>query len=337
MTKLSRIFLPVVLVALVMSACSGDEEAGTPALVVGVSPSARDGLSPGEVLTDLEAEVGTSLPGVRLYARWDDPFPEAFDPLLTEPGRIPVLSIAAHRGDGTPVPWHEIATAPEDSPLFEEMRGWVDRLAAYGEPIYVAFSHEPETEDAGTMGTPEDYVAAFRRMDELFGQAPNVRSAWVITAWSFTRGEEEPWYPGGDVVDAIGADGFNFHGCGQGDGEGWRTFDQIFAPAHAFAESQAKPMIVAEWGTSEDPGDAGRKERWIAEAHETLASQTWADVEVALYYHALGQEGDPPCAFWVDTSQASLAAFTALASDPSFGPVSSGASSTAPEDDAPDR
>jgi beta-mannanase len=78
----------------------------------------------------------------------------------------------------------------------------------------------------------------------------------------------EPWnalkncYPGDDVVDWIGIDGYN-RGVSKSWSH-WETFQQIFRAAYDTLKVFNKPMMVAEFASTELGGD---KSLWMSVAY----------------------------------------------------------------------
>lgn len=114
---------------------------------------------------------------------------------------------------------------------------------------------------SGTVGnnTPEKYIAAYRYVRKFFYDVPNVRFGWVPnnrTDPDIPSNAIERYYPGGDVVDVVGVDGFNFGGNEA------QTFDALFADTLGRLREYDKPIYIFSMGTASSPG----KPAWITEA-----------------------------------------------------------------------
>jgi hypothetical protein len=130
------------------------------------------------------------------------------------------------------------------------------------------------------------YASAFRRVVTRLRAAGARR---VQHVWCFNHNSQpaEPWndprtaYPGDDVVDWIGIDGYNF-GTSQSWSR-WTAFRDVFANAVALANGLAprKPIVLAEMGCSETGGD---KADWIARMAAdftrmpSVRAFTWFDI-----------------------------------------------------------
>jgi hypothetical protein len=293
--------------------------AQTPGVLFGSSAGQRGNESPREAVERLEAAIGRQLAVVRVFKRWDAAFPTDYERWLRQSGHAIFLSAAAQRLDGGNIPWSSIANAQPGSALYEDIVSWADRIGAYGAPVFFAFDAEPET-GPSSMGDPGDFVDAWRRIVSVFRDRGVTNARFVMTLTAFTYGRTDArgaaeWYPGDDWVDAIGADGYNFFGCSPGVNDTWRDFAQVFEPVRQFGfQHPSEPILIAEYGSVEDPSTPGRKAEWITGARATLQSSGWEQFDAALYWHSQ----TTGCPFWVDTSQASVDAFAAMGADPYF-------------------
>lgn len=304
----------------VMLAPVRDSALATTRVEFGASAPQRGSESQRDAVERIESQIGRPLALVRVYGRWDSPFPTDFDSWLAASGHRLFLSVAAQRSDGGFVPWASIASADPGTGLYETMVRWARSIRDFGAPVYFSFDPEPETESASTMGTPAQFVAAWRTMRAIFADVGVPNATWVIvtTAYTYARTDGRgiaAWYPGDDVVDAIGADGYNFFGCSAGVSTAWRSFRQIFDPVRAFGTMHpSKPVVVPEWGSVEDPSTPGRKATWIANAAATLKSSGWEQFTAVAYWNS----ATPGCSYVIDSSDSSLAAFAAMGGDPYF-------------------
>ena len=222
------------------------------------------GLLGSSQIADAEAKLGMALPYSREYVgSWRGR-------VSVTPGHIPVLSIKAA---GTS--WAAVASGAQDAVI----RAQAAQVAAIPGPVYLAFHHEPEN-DPG-MGSPTQYIAAWRRYVAVFRAAgvSNVRWTWIVMADSFngSGATADAFYPGDDVIDVVAADGYNWQGVRPGAG---RSFQQVFAAFYAWGAAHRKAMIVAEFGMKAQPGRA----QWITDAAATVRS--WPLLQAVLWYDA---------------------------------------------------
>lgn len=271
-------------------------------VVFGASVATTTGTSAAQALAGLEASVGRTLGIDRTYSRWDDvqPTPIVVDDVAH--GRLPLLSIRPQRKDGSIIPWADLASGAHDA----EIRAQADAFRDRGIALILTLHHEPEL--AVGYGTAADYVAAFRHYVAVFRgeRATGVAFAVVLGAGTFKN--PAAWYPGDDVVDWIGADAYNFAACVPGQ-PAWRSLATAAGPFYAWASSRGKPLVLAEWGSAEDPAQPGRKAQWLRDAATTLAG--WPQVKAAAYFDRVGT-----CDWRITTSATAADAFADIAHSP---------------------
>ena len=198
--------------------------------------------------TAFETMVGRTMSLDREYAAWNDVWPTADDAWSRDQGRIVFISWNTRNTDKTWTSWSSIAAGAWDATIDARAAD----LAAFGAPVIFSFHHEPEGDPAGTAA---DYIAAYRHIHDRF-QADgltNVLYAWTMSAASFGTASANAYYPGDDAVDVVAADGYNWAFCPSKPSATWKTFEQVFLAVHTFGATHAKPMVIAEWGTNEDP------------------------------------------------------------------------------------
>jgi len=141
-------------------------------------------------------------------------------------------------------------------------------LQAAGGEVWLRWAHEMNGNWypwSGTKWTREKYIAVWRYVHALFGKAgvSNVRWIFSFNAESVPATAEnrfERYYPGDEVVDCIGIDGYNF---GASKSSRWRSFRQIFGEAYRSAARLGKPILLTEMSSA---STGGNKEKWIRQA-----------------------------------------------------------------------
>jgi hypothetical protein len=157
---------------------------------------------------------------------------------------------------------------------------YASTIKAWGHPLLIRLAHEMnlekyhwgmEAEDFNEH-SPALYISLYRYIVERFRRqkvhnalwvfCPNVDSVPADTTWN----QVANYYPGNDVVDLFGMDGYGW------DENGERTFSQTFGAL--FNELQSisptKPIIVCETASG---GDEENKMRWLGDA--ILTSRAW--------------------------------------------------------------
>lgn len=224
-------------------------------------------------------------------------------------------------------PWHLPAGArPEYQPDFslasimsgrydEYIRHWAVDLKEIEGPIFFRPMHEMNGNWYPWCGsvngnTPEKFVEAWRYMRSIFRKAGSDRLEWVWSPYALSvpdapHNNVGRYYPGADEVDWVGLDGYNW-GTSQAWSR-WQSFEEIFGDAYEQVSRVApdKPCMIAEAGCAEDGGNKGR---WIEEAFEALSSR-FTRIKVLVWFNI-----DKECDWRIESSQESLAAFRACAS-----------------------
>ena len=307
---------------------------GSPAPTTGPPPAARGGAVPvpssgaylgaytnskgvgrRAALTRLEQQVGRPFDIDHAYYKWNDTFPTDDDAWTAAQGRIPLLNWSSLTTDKQPVLWADIASGKEDAVIDARAAD----VAKFGKPLFLAFQHEPGRlvgKGPGKAGTAEDYVAAWRHIVTRFRAkgADNATFVWILTTYSYDRGAAngkagpDRMYPGDDVIDWIGVDGYNFYNCPAYRSR-WRSFNQIFESFYRWAAPHHKPLMVAEWGAQEDPAQPGRKGEWFKQSAQELRQMPL--IKAVVYFNSA-----PACPNWIDSTPAALAGFRSIAKDP---------------------
>jgi plastocyanin len=248
----------------------------------------------------------------RQYYLWDDTWPTTDDLWSAQGGRTLELSWNPNHEDGSVSLWADIASGVYDTDIHNQAA----KIKAFPYPIFFTFHHEPQNAPpgGGSYGTPTDFQNAWRHIHDLFvaDGVTNVRYLMILFASTYKNGKADLYYPGDQYVDILGADGYNWYQCGGP----WESFAQVFGPYYNYGLLKKKPMIIAEYGTGEDPADPNRKAQWFTDALAT--AKTWPELKGVTYYDT-GK--NPLCLRWINTSPQSQASFAAIGADPWFNPA----------------
>lgn len=99
------------------------------------------------------------------------------------------------------------------------------------------------------------------------GSSERIQWLWNPNASEHTAVPTEACYPGGEYVDWIGIDGYNW---GDVRTSGWRSPAEVFEPIRSrLAELADKPLSIPEFGTTSRRNgewDVRAKHDWIREA-----------------------------------------------------------------------
>ncbi|MEU3457129.1 hypothetical protein ABZ671_26525 [Micromonospora sp. NPDC006766] len=157
--------------------------------------------------------------------------------------------------------------------------------------VYWSYYHEPEDEVARGAFTAEEYRAAWRRIAGLADRAgnPKLINTLILMCWTLdpkSGRSFDSFYPGGDVVEALGWDCYNW-------GVKWKRYatpQEIYGRVISKSRELSKPWGVAETGSDLVPGDTGTgRAAWIRAMTSYLSRQR---PEFVAYYNQVVGQGD---------------------------------------------
>ena len=274
-----------------------------------------------DAVHSFETKVGRTLRATRDFLTWDAPFPTSYENALKADGTTILLSFSTKRLNGTGVSWASIAAATPGSQLYLDMKSWADRVRDFGVPIYVTMQHEPEVSSNTAQGTATDYRAAWRTwVGILRGEhADNAKALWIMTAYAFKVGVNDrrqapKWYPGDDVVDAMGADLYNWTNCRANITNPWNSLQTLVEGLRLFSLAHTGPELwIPEYASVEDPAQAGRRAAWLADAQALFQTPNYTRFKGILYFDL-----KRVCDWRVEFVPGTLAAFSTMGADPYY-------------------
>jgi hypothetical protein len=269
-----------------------------------------------QATTNLEQEIGRRFCLDHQYYIWQDPIPTSYETWTASQGRIPFVAWKPKNTNGlVPIRWTNITSGLWD-PLI------TNRAVAFqqfGQLTLMTFHHEPEndqdTAGATNYGTAEEYQAAFAHVVSIFRNVGVTNVVWavVLTQPSYTEPatngkQADRWYPGDDVVDVIGCDGYNWYPTKTN--ALWTSFSNVFSDFYAWGTTNhQKPRLIAEFGCMEDTNNPNAKADWYAAIPNVL--QQWPAIKAVCYFNFT----NPVYPWNLDSSPASLAAFHTMATN----------------------
>lgn len=158
--------------------------------------------------------------------------------------------------------WNTIAAGALDRSVIEPQ---ARRIAAFGHTVFLTFSAEPDG-SVPQQGTPEQFVAAWRHVHDVFARLGVHNVVWVWTTEGYLPHEQTiaAMYPGNAYVDWIGYDPYNYYTCHKA---GWLSFAQTVQPFYRWLTRQpfgGKPVMLAEYGSAADPRHPALEAAWYA-------------------------------------------------------------------------
>jgi len=265
-----------------------------------VQPASYTSAGQIDAIVGFERQLGRSLRLVHVYHPWDSPFPSDADQhfvrrrkalLLTWGGTPDTRAIIAGRYDA----------------LIRQRAAAVKGL---GRPILMEFRHEMDRPNLlWAMHSPADYIAAWDHIRAIFAAAGATNASWVWcpTAYGFTVGRAQAFYPGNNEVDWVCADAYSPSPT--------VPLSVTAGPFLRWAAHHPKPVIIGEFGVGGNP--AGWP-AWLAGAGR-LARQD-PQINAMDYFSGDGTDSNGhPYAYDMSSHAAAVRAFAALLAEPHFG------------------
>jgi hypothetical protein len=272
-------------------------------VLFGVYAKKRDGRTHNQEIRHVERRLHHRFAIDHFYLRFDQSLADPQVKLTIRQGRIPLINWSPE-SHGI-ITWSSIASGGLDRVINHQARA----LRRLRKPVMLAFHHEPEN-DVGRYGTPAQYRAAFRHIVRRFRaeHARNVRFVIILEGYTYDGGNGgvRQWYPGRKFVDWAAADAYNW-APGRA-GYSWRSFKSAFKGFYSWGKRHRKPLMAAEFGTQEKPGDPTAKAAWFTNARRTL--RNWPRMKAVVYFNS-----DSKWPWWITTSRSSLRAYRGLVHD----------------------
>ncbi len=260
-------------------------------------------------ITSLTKTYGRAPAMVVFFLQWPSHpalalFPQSTLLAISQSGAVPCLTwepMSIRDGKEQAVPAEEILSGVHDS--------YIDAMARmcrdFGQTVVLRFAHEMNLaryhwggslEEYGPQ-SPERYKKMFRYVvsrfraagatQVLFAFCPNSESLPDPERDKANWNQLQNYYPGNDVVDILGMDGYNWGTTQTKQHNGWessfRSFRSIFSQAHEQLRllSVTKPIVVFETASAAKGGD---KNAWIRNACATaqdwqLAGLVWFEAQ----------------------------------------------------------
>ncbi len=263
-------------------------------------------------LRHVEKEIGASPDIVSFFLQWPSAtdqffqhFPRESLDAIWKSGAVPCVTwepMCYVNGREITVAWRKILNGTYDSYLF----AFAEQAARWKKPFLLRFAHEMNIERYhwGTTKSgygpesPGIYKSMFRYVAGVFQMKGAENVLWVFCPnaestpnVSYDPGASwnriEAYYPGDEVVDILGIDGYNWGRtrtkARNGWDSQWKAFSAIFGPVREKLRQLApeKPIIIFETASVNQGGD---KVLWIRNAFETaeawrMSGLVWFQVE----------------------------------------------------------
>ncbi|MCB0973380.1 MAG: hypothetical protein KDB86_02350 [Actinobacteria bacterium] len=249
---------------------------------------------------DREAKAGRTLDIGHSFYAWDKVFPTWREEFHRDAGRIPLISWNGTFADA-------VANGGQDALIAARARG----VKELGTRIMLRWFWEMDGNNkADWAQSPENYIAAWRHIHDIFQSegATNVEWVWCPNAWQWDANNNAEWYPGDDYVDWVCADGYNW--APEKAGADWESFEAIFSEFYDWATTQTdKQIMIGEYGAQER--EPGEKAQWILDSIIT-AEERFPEIDALVYYDE-DREERGHYDWRLDTSESAFDAFAEVA------------------------
>lgn len=248
----------------------------------------------------LQQQIGRRLDIVHTYLRQPATFPTSANLAWVRQGSMLLISWALNDSRG-------IAAGEWDTAIRQRAR----EIKALGTPVFLEWRWEMDRPNLRfAVGTPADYVAAWKHIRLIFADehVSNVAWVWCPTARGFASGSAQAYYPGNGEVDWVCADAYPRPGSRA-------SFAAIIQPFLAWAARHPKPIMIGEYGVPETYG-APLRAQWLRDAEQTVVRDR--QIKALVYFDSNTTRTSPASSFGLDAGP--LAAFRGIADNHYFNP-----------------
>jgi hypothetical protein len=264
-----------------------------------VKPPKESILGRAAAVDSFQEATGAKLVIAHVFHPWGQDFPDENDKAFVGEGKTLMIS---WNGDDSA----KVVSGADDAVI----RQRAEALKALGKPVLLRWRWEMNRPNiAQTVGTPEQYVAAWKHVHQIFEQvgATNVGFVWCPLASNFATTNAAAYYPGDDEVDWLCSD---VYAIGNDN-----SFGTVAADFMAWAQKHDKPVIIGEYGAEQS--DPAAKAAWIAGA--TAYALAHPQIRAMVYFDAdrIDDHGVPRD-FRVEADPTVLQAYKAMLANPWF-------------------
>ncbi|MBD3422548.1 MAG: hypothetical protein GF398_20725 [Chitinivibrionales bacterium] len=193
-------------------------------------------------------------------------------------------------------------------------RTFAREAAKFRRILYYRFGYEMNGDWFAWGEQPENFKKAWRRVHLIFHQEGAHNVEWIFSPgvlWQNRTFKDDilVYYPGDDVVDIVGLDGYNF-GDHHSEYHRWESFEQVFAKSLVGIARFNKPIWIAEVGCAAD----ARRSEWMKNFFRFIDRNPC--IEVFIWFND-NKQHEPN--FRLDADSATLEAFRQWVSEGSPG------------------
>jgi hypothetical protein len=221
----------------------------------------------------LQADLGKHVDLVYRFHDLDDSLMTADERASANAGRLLHFTIQNRiYGSTQLVTYRQTASGRYDAGLRRQGAA----IAAYGKPVYVTFEHEPDQSVKKVMGSPSDFIAAWRHVRQVYraAGATNAVWVWVVMGYPPLIPYAAEFWPGNSYVDWISWEAYNVSGCqsGPADPAKFQPFGELVLPFYNWLMANgssrgidaSKPMMISEAASTIYPSQPSLTARWYS-------------------------------------------------------------------------
>ena len=268
----------------------------------------------------LQRSTGSHLRVLHFYHQGTELFPTPWEIKLSNHGHRLLLNWKPEDGHS----WAQVADGAADGYIDSEARYL---RAHYHKRFFLIIHHEPENEIGapGSGYTAADYSAMFRHVEDRLRAGGVHNIVYTMNYMGAQSYSEQPWYPqlwpGNTYVDWIAFDPYTTPTMGGQEGgfkhmvnRHWGHGPWRGAYNWAHRNHPRKPVMLAEWGAAEKPGDSGWKSWFFGTVPASL--RTMPNLKLISYFDS--PHGNASGDVRPNTSSASRSGWQRLAAVPLF-------------------
>lgn len=256
-------------------------------------------------LDALQHQLGRRLDIVHTYLKWRGAFPTLSDQAALAQHSMLLVSWAGAR-----------STAVTSGRLDAVIRQVAREIKATHKPIFLEWRWEMSNLNRqGLVGTPKQFIAAWKHVRAIFVQqhVNNVAWVWCPSSKGFKRDNNaSAYYPGDSEVDWICADAYPGPRSGL-------SFASATRPFLAWASHHRKPVMIGEFGVPHRYSSAQRVQ-WLRGAARTVRDDS--QIKAVVYFDA--NAASAPSGMKIEPGTTPMQAFRAIADSPYFNPQAEG-------------
>ena len=220
-------------------------------------------------------------------------FPKEVAEICRKHGATPVISQELSIwGDKTDVS-DKYLRQIVDGEMDEFWTQWAKESREFGDPIVFRFGFEMNGDWFSWGQQPELFKKAWHRVYQIVKVKNRARNVQFMFSPNIEWSEKKPktkialYYPGDEVVDLLGLDGYNF-GDHSKKWHRWQEYEEVFEHSLKVMAGSKKPLWIAELGCADDP----KKAEWMEKFFQSFLGDD--RVEGFIYYNYADGKNDEP-------------------------------------------